>query len=59
MGVVPRLLRPGGTGGSMDVFRGVCIPDGVDVPLKLRLYGCFYGWKKERKIIRLDIVSGV
>lgn len=38
MGVVPRLLRPGGTGGSMDVFRGVCIPDGVDVPLKLRLY---------------------
>jgi len=37
-GVLPRLLRPGGTGGgSIDVLRGVCIPEGVDCPLKLRL----------------------
>lgn len=39
IGVVPRLLRPlGGTvGGSIDVLRGVCMPDGVEVPLRLRL----------------------
>lgn len=38
MGVVPRELRSGrvvlpGVCGSTDVRRGVCIPDGVDVPL--------------------------
>lgn len=38
MGVVPRELRSGrgvvpGACGSTDVRRGVCIPDGVDVPL--------------------------
>lgn len=49
MGVVPRLLRPGGTGGSIDVLRGVCIPDGVDVPLRLRL--CM-GGKKILALIR-------
>lgn len=39
LGVVPRPLRSdvGTTGGSMDGLRGVLIPDGVDVPLKLRL----------------------
>lgn len=38
MGVVPRELRSGrvvlpGVCGSTEVRRGVCIPDGVDVPL--------------------------
>lgn len=38
MGVVPRELRSGrvvvpGVPGSTEVRRGVCIPDGVDVPL--------------------------
>lgn len=33
-------MRPDGTGGgSIDVLRGVCIPEGVDCPLKLRLVG--------------------
>jgi len=39
MGVVPR-LRPVGCAslaGVSDGLRGVCIPDGVDVPLKFRL----------------------
>lgn len=41
MGVVPR-LRPVGCAslaGVSDGLRGVCIPDGVDVPLKFRLVG--------------------
>lgn len=39
LGVVPRLpFRSVDTvGGSTDGFRGVRIPDGVDVPLKFRL----------------------
>lgn len=38
--MVPR-LRPvvSLAGVSTDGFRGVCIPDGVDVPLKFRLVG--------------------
>lgn len=50
-GVVPRLFRPGATGGgSMDVLRdGVCIPDGVDVPLKFRLKLKFVDKKKTHK----------
>lgn len=44
MGVVPRELRSGrdavpGVCGSTDVRRGVCIPDGVDVPLVFLLFG--------------------
>lgn len=44
MGVVPRELRSGrgvvpGACGSTDVRRGVCIPDGVDVPLVFLLFG--------------------
>jgi len=39
--VAPRVLRSDGgcDGGSIDVLRGVRIPDGVDVPLKFRLVG--------------------
>lgn len=44
MGVVPRELRSGrvvvpGVPGSTEVRRGVCIPDGVDVPLVFLLFG--------------------
>lgn len=41
--MVPRELRSGrvlpGVCGSTDVRRGVCIPDGVDVPLVFLLFG--------------------
>lgn len=42
LGVVPRLpfrSDVGMAGGSTDGFRGVLMPDGVDVPLKFRLVG--------------------
>lgn len=45
LGVVPRELRSGRPGavpgvcGSTEVRRGVCIPDGVDVPLVFLLFG--------------------
>lgn len=44
-GVVPRELRSGrvlllpGVWGSTEVRRGVCMPDGVDVPLVFLLFG--------------------
>jgi len=54
-GVLPRLLRPGGTGGgSIDDLRGVCIPEGVDWPLKLRLVGA--GLADPDGVLGLDIV---
>lgn len=42
-GVVPRELRSGrvlpGVWGSTEVRRGVCMPDGVEVPLVFLLFG--------------------
>lgn len=55
LGVVPRLpfrSDVGMAGGSTDGFRGVLMPDGVDVPLKFRLI--LFNQKNEKKKMHLE-----
>lgn len=42
----------GMAGGSTDGFRGVLMPDGVDVPLKFRLI--LFNQKNEKKKMHLE-----